>query len=278
MIDYHIHTNHSIDAEGDLKDYCEVAARLGLKEICFTNHCELDPHRDDNLIKFNNQKLPLTRENVLHLAEEVMAIKDEYQGRGLVIRFGFEVGYYDGVERRLADTITGIEFDYILAGIHCLDHVCIDSSREYEKYFSKKTASEMLDKYFSVAENLVRSEKFNAFAHLDVYKRYGLEFYGNQLRDIPEQRLRSIFRVMAQNGTALEINTAGLRRHNEFYPSVDIMKLAKEQGIKMLVLGSDCHRVEDLGKGIKEGLEYAKAFGFDAVYGFSKQKPIKIKI
>ena len=136
----------------------------------------------------------------------------------------------------------------------------------------------MLDKYFSVAENLVRNKTFNALAHLDVYKRYGLKFYGSQLRDIPEQRLRAIFRTMAQNGTALEINTAGLRRHNEFYPSADIMKLAKDQGIELITIGSDCHKLDDLGKGINAAIGYAKSFGFKAVFGYAKRRPIEIRI
>jgi histidinol-phosphatase (PHP family) len=36
MFDYHIHPNYSIDAEGEVEDFCKAALNAGLKEIAFT--------------------------------------------------------------------------------------------------------------------------------------------------------------------------------------------------------------------------------------------------
>ena len=84
--------------------------------------------------------------------------------------------------------------------------------------------------------------------------------------------------MMAERNIALEINTAGLRRINQFYPGPLIIKYAREQGVNLITIGSDAHRVEDLGKGIAEGMKYAKSFGFEAVYKFNKKQPISVKI
>lgn len=278
MIDYHIHTNHSVDAGGAVLEYCERAQQLGLKEICFTNHCELDTLRDDNLIQFDNNRQPLTRQGLMKMQTEVLKAKELYKGLGLNIKFGLEVGYYDGIESCLKEISEGIDFDFVLGSIHCLDHICIDSSREGQRYFSQHPVEDLLSNYYRAIEKLIASELFDSIGHLDVYKKYGLGFYGQAITTFPEEYLKKIFRMMREKEICLEINTAGFRLLNEFYPSPSLMKYARKQGVTMITIGSDCHKVDDLGKGIEEGLEYAKSFGFDAVYGFTKRKPIKIKI
>ncbi|MGQ9533905.1 MAG: histidinol-phosphatase [bacterium] len=268
MIDYHIHTNHSIDAEGSLREYAQRAVALGLKEICFTNHCELDRARNDNLIRFNGKIMPLTREALISLQNEVIALKEIFLKQGLKIRFGIEVGFFPGVEERLNALTEGLKLDYVLAGIHCLDHICIDSSKECETYFQRNNAERLLEDYYNTMELLIRSHLFDAIAHFDVYKKYGLGFYGEKIMAFDRERVYSLFEMMADNNMGLEINTAGLRRIDQYYPSDDFMVLAKQAGIEIITLGSDCHKPDDLGKGIIEAIDYAKFYRFTSIYGF----------
>jgi histidinol-phosphatase (PHP family) len=278
MIDYHIHTNHSIDAEGELEDYCKKALSIGLKEICFTNHCELDPARNDSFICFNGQRENFTNQGLLRLRDEVEKQKIKFQKSGLSIKFGIEVGYYKGIKPVLEKIIDGVELDFILGSIHCLDHICIDSSREYQNYFPNHSAHAMLMNYYQAVEDLVNSDLFNSVGHLDVYKKYGISYYQDEVHEVLETSLRKIYRMMAKQHIALEINTAGLRRIDQFYPAPSLIALARAQGLKMITIGSDAHRVSDLGRGISEGIEYAKSFGFDTVYRFDKKQPIGVKI
>ncbi|MEO0189434.1 MAG: PHP domain-containing protein, partial [candidate division WOR-3 bacterium] len=169
MVDYHIHTNHSIDAEGSLNEYCERALTLGLKEICFTNHCELDKARNDNLIRLNGEVKPIDNQTLLQLENEIFNLREYYRKKGLIINFGIEVGFFDGIKNRLEEVIKGLEIDYILAGIHCLDHICIDSSKECNRYFEKNDVETLLEEYFSTVEILINSRLFDAIAHFDVY-------------------------------------------------------------------------------------------------------------
>ena len=42
--DYHVHPDYSIDASPvKIRDYCQKALELELREICFTTNVELDP-------------------------------------------------------------------------------------------------------------------------------------------------------------------------------------------------------------------------------------------
>lgn len=278
MIDYHIHTGHSPDAQGTIREYCERAVRLRLKEICFTNHVELDPARNDNVIRFDHRDEPLTQPALRRLHEEVETARKFYAPQGLAVKSGIEIGYFTDMEERLAESAGGIEYDFLLGSIHCLNHACIDSSREYQGYFSQRTARQLIDEYYSEILKLAESRLFDALGHIDVYKKYGIKYFGPDINYLPRDLLAAIFDALRANGIALEINTAGLRRIGQFYPALEIMKLARDCGIERLTIGSDCHRVEDLGKGIKEGVEYVKSFGFSKFFTFEKRKPIPIKI
>jgi histidinol-phosphatase (PHP family) len=278
MIDYHIHTNHSIDAEGTINEYCTQGAKVGLREICITNHCELDPQRSDTLIQFGNHQQAFTRDALLKMRNEIMEAKERWKKRGLTVKFGLEVGYFEGIEVILEKLLYGIELDFLLGSIHCLNSVCIDSSKECTTYFTKYTAGELLENYYSAVKKLIESHMFDSIGHLDVYKKYGRAFYGDTIKSAPREVLTDVFRLVRENNSAFEINTAGFRLLNEFYPARAIIQHARDCGITRITIGSDAHKVADLGVGLQEGIEYAKSFGFDAVYAFDKRVPVRVKI
>ncbi|MGB7054712.1 MAG: histidinol-phosphatase [bacterium] len=278
MVDYHIHTQHSIDASGTISEYCNQAVKIGLQEICFTNHCELDPERDDSFIRFNGEREPFSKKGLMKLQSEVNEARDRYKHQGLIVKFGIEVGYYKGIEQKLKGIIEGIDLDFVIGAIHCLDHICIDSSRECRRYFDRHDASQYVDNYYVSVASLIESGMFNSLAHIDVYKKYGRDHYGAEIADVPRHLVTRIFRMIKDNHIALEINTAGMRFMQEFYPAPMLMKIAHEQGVKLITIGSDSHKPEDLGKDLSLATEYLKSFGFDAVHTFDKRNPQTRKI
>jgi histidinol-phosphatase (PHP family) len=273
MVDYHIHTRHSIDASGTISEYCDQAVNLGLEEICFTNHCELDPERDDSFIRFNGEREPFSKDGLVRLQAEINEARDRYKKKDLTVRFGIEVGYYKGIEPRLKEIFAGIDLDFVIGAIHCLDHICIDSSRECPRYFEHHDAQELIVNYFNAVAGLITSGMFDSIAHLDVYKKYGLDHYGNRIYDIPEDIICPIFEMIRDNHIALEINTAGMRFMNEFYPAPPLVEMAYKKGVKLLSIGSDSHRVEDLGKDLRRAIEHVKSYGYRAVHTFDKRNP-----
>jgi len=278
MIDYHIHTEHSIDASGTISEYCDQALKLGLEEICFTNHCELDPERNDSFMKFNGEREPFSREGLTKLRSEIYEARDRCMKKGLTVKFGIEVGYYRGIEPRLEEMIGGMDLDFVIGAIHCLDHICIDSSRECGRYFADHQAQELIDAYFKAVEDLINSRMFDSIAHLDVYKKYGLDHYGKKICNIPGRIIIPIFEMIRDGDIALEMNTAGMRFMNEFYPAPALMELACKLDVRLLSIGSDSHRPEDLGKDLALATQHLKSFGYDAVYTFEKRSPRARKI
>ncbi len=278
MLDYHIHTEHSIDASGTISAYCEQAIKIGLQEICITNHCELDPFRNDSFIKFDGNCEPLSTTALLRLEREIQEAAERYRQRGLTLKFGIEVGFYKGIEPRLQELLSGVNLDFVIGAIHCLDHICIDSSKECAMYFNQHDVHQLIDNYYGAVEDLIESGMFDSLAHIDVYKKYGRDHYGNEIYDHSTDLMNRVFRMIRDNHIALEINTAGMRFMNEFYPAPTLMKFASEQKVKMITVGSDSHRPADLGKDIPRAAEYLKSYGFDTVCGFDKREPFRQRI
>ncbi len=258
-------------------EYCERALKIGLAQICFTNHCELDRERNDNFIVFNTQRQSIDQHGIERLLNEIHRCREKYGQDGLDIRAGIEIGYFPGVERQIEFIKNNVQVDFVLGSIHCLDHICIDSSKEFKKYFAEYPARTMIENYYRAIYQLVSCDLFDAVAHLDVYKKYGIDYYGQEISFLPEDLLYSIFEKMKKNRTALEINTAGLRRIKQIYPSEDVMKIAAKAGIDLLVIGSDAHSIDDLGKGLNDGYDYIRSFGYNEVCTYQNRKITKIR-
>jgi len=99
----------------------------------------------------------------------------------------------------------------------------------------------------------VESGLFDAIAHLDIYRKYGLAFYGEEILTAHRGLVEPVLELMVENDVGMEINT-GLRRkgHDQFSPSLEILSLALKMNVKITAYGSDAHKVAHLGKNIKE--------------------------
>ena len=79
--DYHVHPDYSIDASPvKIREYCQKALELDLREICFTTHIEMDPVRSekDNYDNLIGEKVSVF--NVIWLDsyfEEITLAQDE---------------------------------------------------------------------------------------------------------------------------------------------------------------------------------------------------------
>jgi histidinol-phosphatase (PHP family) len=71
----------------------------------------------------------------------------------------------------------------------------------------------------------------------------------------------------------LEINTSGLRQApGEPYPASTVLRWYREAGGEVLTVGSDAHQAGDLGAGIADAQDLARAAGFRAVASFCQRR------
>jgi len=266
LADCHVHPNYSKDVEvgATIDLYCQRALEIGLSEICFTVHYDTDPLRRDldDFVRVKGEIKSFDSDWIKGYQQEIMEAQGKYSRLGLSIRGGLEIDYSPHIEYELRRFLSQNKFDYVLGAVHCLDHISIAASNESSKYFKNKELSELSQAYFDIVRKAVKSRLFPVIAHLDVYKKYGYEHYGPEILEIHRAYIPEIFKLMRDNGVGFEVNSSGLQRpFADFYPGKEILLLTKGSGVKLASFGSDCHRVEDLGLGIREAKQWAKENG-----------------
>jgi histidinol-phosphatase (PHP family) len=140
-----------------------------------------------------------------------------------------------------------------MGAVHCLDHIAISASNEAVRYFKKKSAGEMISEYYKALKMAVESGLFDVMAHLDIYKKYGLGYFGEEVLSGHRGLVEPVLELMVQNNVGMEINAGVLRKgHKEFCPGTEILNMALKMGVKISAFGSDAHKVDQLGEGIRE--------------------------
>ena len=249
VADFHVHPDYSIDAKGTLDDFCRRAFDIGLSEICFTTHYDISPQRMDRegfmVIKGNRERV--SEGTVRYYLEDIARVREEYGKIGLLVRGGMEFGFFVGCEKPLTALQTKIQLDFRLGAVHEIDGICMCCADEAPKLFAKFTLAQLADRYFELLDKAAASGCFDCLAHIDVYRRFGLAHYGEEVFGIHRGRIEKVFQTMAAQGVGFELNTSAIRHgHQEYYPTMEIVNLAREMGVPILTLGSDAHRLEDL--------------------------------
>lgn len=247
MIDSHVHSHCSGDCRTPMRDVCLAAIERGITDLTFTDHVDFDPN--DLCYGMFDYELYKRR---------IAEVRDEFGGK-LTINCGIEVDFTVKYQGDIKEFIKDKEFDFILGAAHYVDGVILE---EHETYFPGKCVYEAYAPYFETALAAAGSGLFDALAHVDLCKRYGVLYYGpfdwSPHRAIIEKILTLI---IAQN-MALEINTSGLRQApGETYPGRSILELYQSLGGRVVTIGSDAHRAADVGAGIDQAHKMASEIG-----------------
>ncbi|MGQ9707586.1 MAG: histidinol-phosphatase HisJ family protein [bacterium] len=275
MIDYHIHPDFSPDAEGRMAELCKRAVEIGVKELCFTTHYEPDPERAQiERVMVGGEAWPVDSDWVKSYFYEIECCQRLFPE--LKIRAGVEIGYEMGMEGRVADFLSQNRFDFVLGAVHCLDHIAITSGHELNDFrcqLKPKGAEYIAARYFEYIRAAAGSGLFDCLAHLDIWRKIILPELGEGFTQAIGQFIKPMVDLIAQTPTGLEINTAALRRgEKEPYPAQDIINQAVGAGIRTWTIGSDCHRVQDLGAGLEMAKDILMRYGLEPVRFKRRQK------
>jgi histidinol-phosphatase (PHP family) len=249
MSDHHVHPDYSIDAEGSIDDYCRAAVAIGLREICFTTHYDADPARSERegYMVIEGNREPLSEEGIEVYLNDLRRAYVEYGPLGLTVKAGIEFGYFDGCEGLLADVQSALRLDYRLGAVHSIGALCICCREDSRKLFAKFSLDQLADRYFECLELAATSGLFDCLAHLDIYRRYGTAHYGEKINTIHRGRIEKLFAVMKKHNVGYEINTSAIRHGLfEYYPNMEIVNEARKAGVRLMALGSDAHRPDQM--------------------------------
>lgn len=263
LIDFHIHSNTSIDSDMTVKEIYERAAELGIKNICITNHHE--PYE----IKEGDFRQSLTKEKLDRYKKDVKEVQKDVK---VNVSLGIEFGYAEGADDEIRQFLKKNRFDFVLGSLHHINGWHIGNPKTREK-LKDKDPQELYAEYFRCLKKAIKTRLFDVMSHIDLYKRVVPEPDFETVR----KEWEKVAELLVQNNVGFEINTSYAKIVPDgTYPSVQIIKLMLEKGVKLITIGSDAHKAEYIGSGIEKVEAMLKSIGVEKIYRFEKRKAIPL--
>lgn len=265
MFDCHIHSNFSNDSCLDATEACDTALKMGLLGIAFTDHLDIDyPGSDESwFINYDDY------------FEKISSLRMQYKGK-LNILTAIEVGIQPHVIDEALKIVENREFDYVLASVHVVNKVD-PYARLYYKDKSKYEAYELYLKeiYFM----LTHYDNFDMLGHFEYITRYA-QYIDRSLRYADHSDIfDSILKETILKGRGFEVNTATFK-YSDINIEYDttVLKRYRELGGELICLGSDAHRVENIGHRFDYFSQIIKDSGFKFTVHYENRKPVYDKI
>jgi histidinol-phosphatase (PHP family) len=249
-LDAHVHTDLSPDADVPIDAYAAQAVERGIAEIAITDHVDFVPGTPAfSFAPFGE------RERVAREAAE------RWAPHGLAIRFGVEITYDRVHEEDIRDHLAHHAYDYVIGSVHVYADSPFHAGR-VAAWTAGRSLAEVVAPYFDEVLLAIRSGLFDAIGHLDFVKRYLVPHVTPaQLAAAPEL-YEPLLRALVETGTALEVNTSGLRQAaGETYPAGPIVARYRVLGGTAVSAGSDAHRKESFTAGLEAGYGVVAAAG-----------------
>ncbi len=254
--DYHIHTVLCKHAKGEPRTFWEAAARMGLDEMCFSDHVPAPDGYD-----------PGNRMDISQYDCYRKMVREAAGGESPRVLTGIEADYYEGCLPFLRDWLPRQSFDFVLGSVHYIDGWGFDNPDERAVWDSVDVAGTWRT-YFQFIIKLARTRLFDAMAHLDLPKKFGYRPSDAALKEMAKPALDEI----AAAGMAIEINSSGLRKPvKEIYPSGLLLEMACERDIPVC-FGSDAHAPREVGFMFDVSLELARQVGYSKFLRFSARE------
>ncbi len=284
LADYHIHCKYSDDSEEDLEKIIETAINKGIGEICFTDHVDygikLDKDVfekiDENAKKDWIKKIGRIDLNVDYpnYFKEIEELREKYKDK-ITIRQGLEFGMQVHTIKdfqKLFDKYKE-KFDFVILSCHQVN----DKEFWTNEFQKGKSIDEYNAEYYEEIYRVMnRYSDYSILGHLDHIQRYNETIYPfEKSREI----IVKILKKVIEDNKGIEVNTSSFRYElKELTPERDILKLYHELGGKIITIGSDAHKAENVGEHIPYIQEELKKIGFIDICTFDKMKPIFHKL
>lgn len=244
MQDYHVHSTCSGDGKASIEEMCARAVELGITEIAFTEHLVYNPAD----ICFGTFDLDSYR-------SQIEAARRKFGG--LTILTGLEFCDPHVYPDELAEARSW-GLDIILGSVHWVGDAMISVDS-----FAGLDVMETYHQYFDEVLKAVKVGGFDILAHFDLVKRFGARYVGRFRLDPFREQVTAILEIMIERGIGMELNTSGLRHPcGEMFPGRETLRLYRKLGGKLITIGSDAHRIEQLGYGLEDGLALLRDVGF----------------
>lgn len=261
LADYHTHTKYSVDSEADIDKMCRQAIIRGLDELAVTDHMDIfSTHPYDYFL------------NCRELYPCLLEAREKYAGK-LRIVIGSELGEpMNNPAAGKAFIRDYPELDFIIGSVHQMENDLDVYYYNWKKHDPASTYEHYLDWLIDYAANY----DYDVIGHITYPLRYmaaaGITLNLFEKRFI--DKIEYLFRIIISRDRGIELNVSGFRQEIQTtMPSPALLKFYRECGGRILTIGSDAHRPEDIGAFIRAGQEIAVECGFSELASYRLRKP-----
>jgi len=251
-LDAHLHTDLSPDSDVRIDVYAAAALERGIAEIAITDHVDFEPGA------------PAFAYTTFADRERIVRDAAERWGpQGVAIRFGAELTYDRSWEADIRAHLARHAYDFTIGSVH--DRVESPyHPRRVAAWVEGRSLAEIVAPSFDEVTAAARSGLFDAIGHIDGVKRYLFPHVAPAAFEAAPELYEPILRALVESGTALEVNTSGLRYAiGVSFPHPAVVTRFRELGGRALTIGSDAHRADQFGWGLTDGYAIATGAGFD---------------
>ena len=269
MKDFHVHERHSGDAkEATVEAYCLAAEARGIDEIGFATHL---------IIAGPETRYGISPELIPEYFKEIESAQASTRVK---LRIGLEVDYFPDEVRLLDSLLDEYPYDFILGSIHYVASYDIGTREGFASFMAGRRIEEALDTYYGYWREAVESGLFDVMAHPDYFRR-PMRVINETLPCFNEYG-SAVFKAidsLKNCGVGVEVNTSGYRHGvNDCYPILGMMRAFNKAGIETVTVGSDSHKVEQLGLDLDKAVKTLQEAGYSYLCVFEGRKSHRVRL
>jgi histidinol-phosphatase (PHP family) len=253
--DAHVHSEVSPDSKMEALTAIETLRGMGLG-VVFTEHCDF--------VTQTEGKDP-TANDAPRIAGDFLVDFDRYEKEYRPLRGGRVLL---GLEFTLSaaflplNTATAAkDWDFVLGAVHTVDGLDLYYDAVHEE------PEALTRRYLTYSREMVElCGFFDSLAHIDYICRYAPGVAQRLRAERYPREFDALLKAVAQQGKALEINTARFNTEENIRAVYPIYQRFAELGGRYVTIGSDAHNAPALGRHYKTAMQIAKDTGLTPVY------------
>ena len=246
-----------------IAEYVRAGEQRGVTTVCITEHLfrfreaydalfgwwDADP--DERLAGMVAQ---YWKDHVSGSVADYVRVVEQAKAAGMPVLLGIEMDWIPGKHDVLREFLAPYDWDIVLGSVHYIGAWGIDDDAFLFEWEKRDIAEAWAD-YGALMKELAETGLVDALTHPDVLKKFG----HRPQNETPLHDL--ILAGAAVNGTAIELNSNGLRRCNEIFPALPLVERAHALGLP-ITLASDAHAPHVVGHRFDELAASAKSAGY----------------
>jgi len=262
LVDCHTHTAVSPDSEAQLCGMARAAHAAGLSGLWVTDHFDLLDAAGHPAASFD-------------WPDAIARFDAVDPAPGLELRLGLELGSapYDPALAEQIIAQAGERLDFVLGSLH--NWLGLWGNRDFycTNFYSPELCRSAMDNALDSTWTLVTQcpRCYDSLAHIIYPLRY-MDRDGQPMSILDyEGRVRDILKEVARTGHAMEVNTC---RGRDIAAWAPVLEWFRACGGQYVTIGSDAHRPEDVGRGLRQAAQLVREAGFPGITVYRGREPV----